>query len=62
MLVPIPSEYRERKEKYRAPWGGKGGKASCVQGSSLGIGNFYFQHVSISWSQPLSYIFVMGEP
>ena len=31
-MVPIPSECRESKVRYPAPWGGKGGKASWVQG------------------------------
>jgi hypothetical protein len=32
----FPSECRQRKDPYLAPWGGKGGKASQVQGLSWG--------------------------
>jgi hypothetical protein len=41
MLVLIPSECRERKVKYPAPWGGKGGKASAFQGLPWGIDTFH---------------------
>ena len=31
-MVPLPSECRESKVRYPAPWGGKGGNASSFQG------------------------------
>ncbi|MCF7944068.1 MAG: hypothetical protein K9L75_00855 [Spirochaetia bacterium] len=39
--VPFPSESRERKEKYPAPWGGKRGEDSWVQGLPWGIDTFH---------------------
>ncbi|PKL12833.1 MAG: hypothetical protein CVV52_08450 [Spirochaetae bacterium HGW-Spirochaetae-8] len=37
MMVPFPNECRESKVRYPAPWVGKGGKASWVQGLPWGI-------------------------
>jgi len=42
MMGPFPSECRENKVKYPAPWGGKGGKASWVQGLPWGIDTLSF--------------------
>ncbi len=42
-MVPLPSECRESKVKYPAPWGGKGGEASSFQGLPWGIDTFHWQ-------------------
>ena len=42
-MVPLPSECRESKVKYPAPWGGKGGNASAFQGLPWGIYTFHFE-------------------
>jgi len=47
-MVPIPSECRESKVKYPAPWGGKGGHASAFQGLPWGIDTF---HLMGSWNE-----------
>jgi hypothetical protein len=41
-MVPLPSECRERKVRYPALWGGKGGKASFSQGLPWGIDTFHY--------------------
>ena len=43
MLVPFPSECRESKVRYPAPWGGKGGIASWVQSLLWGIDTFHLK-------------------
>ncbi|MBI9096573.1 MAG: nucleotidyl transferase AbiEii/AbiGii toxin family protein [Sphaerochaeta sp.] len=40
-MLPLPSEWRESKVRYPAPWGGKGGNASWVQGLPWGIDTFH---------------------
>jgi len=42
-MVPLPSECRESKVRYPAPWGGKGGNASSFQGLPWGIDTFHSQ-------------------
>jgi len=37
MMVPFPSESRERKETYPAPWGGKE-PPNAVLGPGLALG------------------------
>ncbi|MBL7006221.1 MAG: hypothetical protein ISR78_03965 [Spirochaetia bacterium] len=41
-MVPLPSECRDRKVTYPAPWGGKGGEASWGQGLPWGMIPFIF--------------------
>jgi hypothetical protein len=41
MVVSFPSECRESKVSYPAPWGGKGGEASALQGLPWGIDIFH---------------------
>ena len=41
-MLPLPSEGRESKVSYSAPWGGKGGNASLVQGLPWGIDTFHY--------------------
>jgi hypothetical protein len=40
-MVPFPSECRESKVKYPAPWSTRGGNASLVQGLPWGIDTFH---------------------
>jgi hypothetical protein len=40
-VATLPSECRERKEKYPVPWGGIGGEASRVRGLPRGIDTFH---------------------
>ena len=43
-MLPLPSECRQRKDPYLAPWGEKGGFASWVQGLPWGgIDTFHLQ-------------------
>jgi len=42
MVVPFPSECRESKVRYPAPWGPRGGEASAFQGLPWGIDTFHF--------------------
>jgi|GEM_PF-1228259 len=45
-MVLLPSECRESKVKYPAPWGGKGGEASWIQGLPWGIDTFHWERVT----------------
>ncbi len=38
----LPSECRERKVRYLAPWGGTGGEASWVHPLPWGVDTFHF--------------------
>ena len=46
MLVPFPSECRESKVRYPAPWGQRGGFASAFQGLPWGIDTFHTEEGS----------------
>ncbi|MEA5033046.1 MAG: biotin--[acetyl-CoA-carboxylase] ligase [Sphaerochaeta sp.] len=41
-MLPLPSECRQRKDSYLAPWGGKGGEASRVHPLPWGRDTFHF--------------------
>ena len=41
-MVTLPSECRQRKDSYLAPWGGKGGEASRVHPLPWGRDTFHF--------------------
>ena len=41
-MVPLPSEYRERKVREAAPWGPRGGETLAFQGLPWGIDTFHF--------------------
>ena len=40
-IDPLPSESRERRGRYPAPWGGSGGEASTFQGLPWGCDTFH---------------------
>jgi len=42
-MLPLPSECRQRKDPYLAPWGGEGGEASTFLGLPWGMDTFHWK-------------------